>query len=75
LQLGSNLLRPAITAIQIFDELVAHNALRAATLVNYTAFRTYQVVYLNQICPAVALEPTAQFHRPPEDLMAEAVNT
>jgi hypothetical protein len=36
--------RPGVTAIQIFDELLAHNALRAATLVNYTAFRTYQVV-------------------------------
>jgi len=40
-------LRPGITAAQIFDELLAHNALRAATLVNYTAFRTYQVVDLN----------------------------
>jgi Outer membrane lipoprotein-sorting protein len=39
-------LRPGVTAIQIFDELLAHNALRAATLVNYTAFRTYQVVDL-----------------------------
>jgi hypothetical protein len=39
-------LRPGITAIQIFDELLAHNALRAATLVNFTAFRTYQVVDL-----------------------------
>ncbi|MGA8438866.1 MAG: hypothetical protein WB714_11625 [Candidatus Sulfotelmatobacter sp.] len=29
-----------------FDELVAHNALRAATLLNYTALRTYQVVDL-----------------------------
>jgi hypothetical protein len=39
-------LRPGVTAIQIFDELLAHNALRAATLVNYTALRTYQVVDL-----------------------------
>jgi hypothetical protein len=39
-------LRPGVTANQIFDELLAHNALRAATLVNYTAFRTYQVVDL-----------------------------
>jgi outer membrane lipoprotein-sorting protein len=37
-------LRPGVTAVQIFDELLAHNALRAATLVDYTAFRTYQVV-------------------------------
>jgi hypothetical protein len=37
-------LRHDVTASQIFDELLAHNALRAATLVNYTAFRTYQVV-------------------------------
>ena len=37
-------LRRGITASQIFDELLAHNALRAATLLNYTAFRTYQVV-------------------------------
>jgi len=39
-------LRPGVTASQIFDELLAHNALRAATLMNYTAFRTYQVVDL-----------------------------
>jgi hypothetical protein len=39
-------LRAGVTAIQIVDELLAHNALRAATLVNYTAFRTYQVVDL-----------------------------
>ena len=39
-------LRPGVTASQIFDELLAHNAPRAATLVNYTAFRTYQVVDL-----------------------------
>ena len=39
-------LRPGVMASQIFDELLAHNALRAATLVNYTAFRTYQVVDL-----------------------------
>lgn len=40
-------LRPGVTAIQIFDELLAHNALRATTLMNYTASRTYQVVDLN----------------------------
>jgi hypothetical protein len=39
-------LRPGVTASQIFDELLAHNALRAAMLLNYTAFRTYQVVDL-----------------------------
>ena len=39
-------MRPGVTASQIFDELLAHNALRAATLANYTAFRTYQVVDL-----------------------------
>jgi hypothetical protein len=30
----------------IFDELLAHNALRTATLLNYTALRTYRVVDL-----------------------------
>jgi hypothetical protein len=40
-------LRPSVTAVQIFDDLLVHNALRAATLVNYTAFRSYQVVDLN----------------------------
>ena len=39
--------RPGVTAVQIFNELVAHNSLRAATLQNYTAQRTYQVVDLN----------------------------
>jgi hypothetical protein len=39
-------LRPGVTEVQIFDELLAHNALRAATLLNYTALRTYQVVDL-----------------------------
>lgn len=39
-------LRPGITAIQIFDEMLARNAFRASTLVNYIAFRTYQVVDL-----------------------------
>jgi hypothetical protein len=39
-------LRPGLTEIQIFDELLAHNAFRAATLLNYTAFRTYQVIDL-----------------------------
>jgi hypothetical protein len=38
--------RPGVTAVQIFNELVAHNSLRAATLQNYTAQRTYQVVDL-----------------------------
>ena len=40
-------MRPGVTAIQVFDALVAHNSLRAATLVSYTAFRTYQVVDLH----------------------------
>jgi hypothetical protein len=40
-------LRAGATAVQIFDELLVHNALRAATLLNYTALRTYQVVDLN----------------------------
>jgi Outer membrane lipoprotein-sorting protein len=39
--------RPGVTAVQIFDELLAHNALRAATLLDYTSLRTYQVVDLN----------------------------
>ena len=39
-------LRPGVTAIQIFDELLAHNALRNATLLDYSARRTYQVVDL-----------------------------
>jgi outer membrane lipoprotein-sorting protein len=39
-------LRPGVTANQIFDQLLAHNALRTATLLDYTAFRTYQVVDL-----------------------------
>jgi hypothetical protein len=39
-------LRPDLTEIQIFDELLAHNAFRVATLLNYTAFRTYQVIDL-----------------------------
>jgi outer membrane lipoprotein-sorting protein len=38
--------RPGVTAVQIFDELVAHNSLRAATLRSYTAQRTYQVLDL-----------------------------
>jgi outer membrane lipoprotein-sorting protein len=37
-------LRPGVTAIQLFDELLAHNALRTATLLDYSALRTYQVV-------------------------------
>lgn len=40
-------LRSGVTATQIFDELLAHNARRAATLVNYSAFRTYRVVDLS----------------------------
>lgn len=39
-------LRPGVSAVQIFDELVAQNSLRAAMLENYTALRTYQVVDL-----------------------------
>ena len=39
-------LRPGVTEIQIFDELLAHNALRSATLLEYSALRTYQVVDL-----------------------------
>jgi hypothetical protein len=39
-------LRPGVTEIQIFNELLAHNALRSATLLDYTALRTYQVVDL-----------------------------
>jgi hypothetical protein len=39
-------LRPGVAEIQIFDELLAHNALRNATLLDYTALRTYQVVDL-----------------------------
>src|SRR3984893_7086859 len=37
-------LRRGVTVIQIFDELLPHNALRSATLQDYTALRTYQVV-------------------------------
>lgn len=39
-------LRPGFTAIQIFDELLSHNASRTAMLLNYTVLRTYQVVDL-----------------------------
>lgn len=39
-------IRSGVTSSQIFDELLAHNALRAATLQSYTALRTYQVVDL-----------------------------
>jgi len=39
-------LRPDITPSQIFDEMLAHNAFRAAALMNYTVSRTYQVVDL-----------------------------
>src|ERR1700691_1111991 len=40
-------LRPGVSESQIFDELLAHNALRSATLLDYTALRTYQVVDLS----------------------------
>jgi hypothetical protein len=40
-------LRPGVTESQIFDELLAHNALRSATLLDYTSLRTYQVVGLS----------------------------
>lgn len=39
-------LRPGVTAIQIFDEMLARNAFRAAALATYTASRTYRVVDL-----------------------------
>lgn len=39
-------LRPGITETHIFDELLAHNALRSATLLDYLAIRTYQVIDL-----------------------------
>jgi hypothetical protein len=39
-------LRPGVSEVQIFDELLAHNALRSTTLLNYTALRTYRVVDL-----------------------------
>ena len=39
-------LRPGVTETRIFDELLAHNALRSATLQDYIAIRTYQVVDL-----------------------------
>jgi hypothetical protein len=39
-------LRPGVTVVHIFDELLAHNALRSATLLDYAALRTYQVVDL-----------------------------
>jgi hypothetical protein len=39
-------LRPGITETHIFDELLAHNALRSATLQDYIAIRTYRVVDL-----------------------------
>jgi hypothetical protein len=38
--------RAGVSESQIFDELLAHNALRTATLFDYTARRTYQVVDL-----------------------------
>jgi len=37
-------LRSGVTATQIFDELLAHNTLRSAALLDYTSLRTYQVV-------------------------------
>jgi hypothetical protein len=39
--------RPGIAADQIFAELVTHNETRTAALVEYTAFRTYQVIDSN----------------------------
>jgi hypothetical protein len=39
-------LRPDITESQIFSELLAHNELRSAALLEYTVLRTYQVVDL-----------------------------
>ena len=33
-------LRPGVTGVQILDELLAHNALRTATLLQYPALRT-----------------------------------
>src|ERR1700759_473252 len=39
-------LRPGVSQSQLFDELLAHNALRTAMLVDYSALRTYQVVDL-----------------------------
>ena len=39
-------LRPGITESEIFTQLVAHNELRSAALLDYTALRTYQVVDL-----------------------------
>src|SRR5437879_1836507 len=37
-------LRSGVTVSQIFDELLAHNTLRSAALLDYTSLRTYQVV-------------------------------
>jgi hypothetical protein len=39
-------LRRGVTEVEIFDELLAHNALRTATLLDYSALRTYQVIDL-----------------------------
>lgn len=39
-------LRSGVTADQILNQLLAHNARRTATLLDYTALRTYQVVDL-----------------------------
>ena len=39
-------LRPGVTENQLFAELLAHNQLRSAALLDYTALRTYQVVDL-----------------------------
>ena len=39
-------LRPGVNVAQIFDEMIARNAFRAAALASYSAFRTYQVVDL-----------------------------
>jgi hypothetical protein len=40
-------LRPGVTGNQIFDRLLAHNAIRIAALADYTALRTYRVVDVN----------------------------
>jgi hypothetical protein len=48
LQLTSPLepLRQGVTASEIFDEMIAHEALRSESLLDYSARRTYQVVDL-----------------------------
>lgn len=39
-------LRPGVTESQLFSELLTHNQLRSAALLEYTALRTYQVIDL-----------------------------